>query len=213
MNALQKLPPAWHAEAKELLNANFDKIHLAFTDATKRAVWMGMFLNHIKAKGKEDGSIPHGQFGPWLEKNAAEIPYRTLHTYMQLAVGICEKGKFEICQFSTFAQTGELPPKIEKMIEGQSQQQLFLEYKNVDANGNPLKAGCAQGRRKPVDLTLDDAEETGDVADIRADIVMLADDDSDLKKASTANLLRLKTALKVLDLRIDDLLKTRKKTA
>jgi len=139
--------PAWHAEAKQLLTENFGKIHAAFTDATKRAVWMGMFLNHIKARGKEDGSIPHGQFGPWLEKNVPEVPIRTAQTYMNLATGVCEKGNFEIRQFSVFAQSGQLPPPIEKIVEGKTQQQLFLEFKNVDDEGNPRGKGQLPGSK------------------------------------------------------------------
>jgi len=118
----------WHGEAVKLLKDNFGKIHSAFTDATKRAVWMGMFLNHIKAKGKEDDTIPHGEFIPWLEKNVPEVPVRTAQTYMQLAVGVCEKGKFEIRQFSAFAQIGNLPPQIEKLVDGKTQEQLKFSF-------------------------------------------------------------------------------------
>ena len=145
--ALQKTAPKWHDEAKQLLAENFGKIHTAFQDATKRAVWLGMFLNHIKEKGKADESIPHGQFGPWLEKNVPEISRDTVATYMNLAKSVCEKGKFEISEFPKFAQLGHLPPKIEKMIEGQTQQQLFLEFKNVDGDGNPRKPGQQKGSK------------------------------------------------------------------
>lgn len=153
IKAIQKAPPRWHAEAAQLLTENFGAIHAAFTDATKRAVWMGMFLNHIKAKGKEDGSIPHGEFMPWLEKNVPDVPGRTARTYMKLADGVCEKNQIQIGQFSQFAGLpGHLPPKIEKAIEGQTQQQLFLSFKNVDENGDPLKAGCAPGKARKLTL-------------------------------------------------------------
>jgi hypothetical protein len=152
-NKLTKLAPAWHAEAAQMLNENFGKIHAAFTDATKRAVWMGMFLNYIKQRGKEDGSILHGEFGPWLEKTVPEVPWRTANTYMNLANGICEKGHFEIRQFSEFAGLpGHLPPKIEKAVEGKTQQQLFLQFKNVDEKGEPMKPGNAPGKRRTLSL-------------------------------------------------------------
>jgi len=118
----------WHGEAVQLLKDNFGKIHSAFTDATKRAVWMGMFLNHIKARGKADESIPHGEFGPWLEKNVPEISRTQINVYMDLAKGVCEKGKFEINGFRDFAQLGQLPPAIEKIVEGKTQEQLKFSF-------------------------------------------------------------------------------------
>ena len=166
-NKLQRIAPAWHAEAKQLLADNFAAIHVAFLDSTKKAVWLGIFLNQIKQRGKEDGSIPHGEFLPWLKKNLPEFSERQVRNYMNLATNICEKGKFQITEFPEFAQNGnncrfsvtELPEAIVKMIEGKTQQQLFLEFKNVDADGNPLKAGCKPGKSK---LT---QEELADIAD------------------------------------------------
>ena len=145
--ALQKLAPKWHDEAANLVNKHFNEIHRTFLDSTKKAVWLGLFLNDIKARGKEDGSIPHGQFGAWLENNVPDVSVRQAQTYMTLAANICEKGKFEIRDFRVFANKGELPPKIEKMIEGQTQQQLFLEFKNVDGDGNPRKPGQQKGSK------------------------------------------------------------------
>lgn len=171
-NKLQRVAPAWHADAAELLNENFGKIHAAFTDATKRAVWMGMFLNHIKAKGKEDGSIPHGQFESWMSANVPNVPHRTARTYMKLADGVCEKNEIQIGQFSRFADLpGHLPPTIEKAIEGQTQQQLFLSFKNVDENGDPLKPGCAPGKARKLTLA-EQAEAERVLVRERADDVM-----------------------------------------
>lgn len=161
-----------------MLNENFDKIHAAFTDSTKRAVWMGMFLNHIKAKGKEDGSIPHGQFVEWLKKTVPSFSKTQVNVYMRLAVSVCEKGKFEIADFESFATNGELPPKISKMIEGQSQQELFLQFKNVDTDGNPLKPGCSPGKRGPAKDS-DDDEETDFIDEVRSNIVDIADENDD----------------------------------
>jgi hypothetical protein len=152
-NKLTKLAPAWHAEAAQMLNENFGKIHAAFTDATKRAVWLGLFLNDIKARGKDDGSIPHGQFMDWCKNNIPDLSYTQLGVYMKLALEVCEKGHFQINGFREFAGLpGHLPPKIEKMIEGKTQQQLFLQFKNVDDKGEPMKPGNAPGKRRTLSL-------------------------------------------------------------
>jgi hypothetical protein len=66
---------------------------------------------------------------------------------MNLAVGVCEKNQFQIGQFSQFAETGVLPPKIQKMIEGHTQQELFMDYKNLDEDGNPRKRGQLPGAK------------------------------------------------------------------
>ena len=141
MKALTKTPPPWHQEAKQLLTENFEKIHLAFTDATKRAVWLGMFLNHIKARGKEDGSIPHGQFGKWLEQNVPDLDRKTISTYQRIANGVCEKGKFQNGNFSHFAEIGQLPPPIEQLVEGKTQQQLLINFGQIDDENPEVNAG------------------------------------------------------------------------
>lgn len=147
---LQKTAPEWHEEAKHMLLENFQRVHDLFTDATKRAIWMGMFINHIKQRGKEDKSIPHGQFGPWLEANVPQLNRDTVATYMRLATGVCEKGKFQISDFPNFARNGKLPPKIEELVEGKTQQQLFLEFKQADPEDleNPkAKRGQLKGSK------------------------------------------------------------------
>ncbi len=136
-NKLQKLPPSWHSEAVEMLTQNFEQIHRTFLDSTKRAVWLGLFLNHVKARGKEDGSIPHGEFGPWLQKNVPELNRDTCTTYMQLATNVAEKGNFQITEFPKFAQGGHLPPALENIVEGKTQAQLCFEFKREKAKLQP----------------------------------------------------------------------------
>ena len=131
MNKLQKSTPAWHAEAKQLLAENFARINSQFLDSTKKAVWLGLFLNHVKLRGKEDSSIPHGEFGPWLKKNLPEIHWDTVCTYMRFARDVCEKGKFQIRDFPKFADGGKLPESILQIIDGKTQQQLCLEFKQM----------------------------------------------------------------------------------
>lgn len=127
-----------------MLLENFERVHSLFTDATKRAVWMGMFLNHIKARGKEDKSIPHGQFRPWLAANLPNISNETVATYMRLATGVCETGKFQISDFLTFAKTGKLPDQIAQLVEGKTQQQLFMEFKQPDPEDPEKPRGKGQ---------------------------------------------------------------------
>jgi hypothetical protein len=150
MNKLTKSTPAWHAEAVELLNKNFNSIHTVFLDATKKAIWMGLFLAHIKARGKEDGSIPHGQFCPWLKKNVPDLSRDTVSSYLLLAKNVAEKGSFKIRDFPQFASNGQLPPSCLKVIEGKTQQQLFLEFKQgeTDDDGNlRAKRGQLKGSK------------------------------------------------------------------
>jgi hypothetical protein len=141
---LAKRIPAWHAEAAELLKQNFSSIHSSFLNSTKKAVWLGLFLNEIKRRGKKDKSIPHGGFGPWIKQNLPDIHWDTVCTYMRLGREVCEKGKFQISDFPEFAN-GELPPQALKLIEGKTQNQLFLEFKQVDED-DPSRA--KRGRLK-----------------------------------------------------------------
>ena len=149
---LQKTAPAWHAEAIEILTENASAIHETFLDSTKKALWLGLCLIHIKTRGKEDKSIPHGEFGRWLEKNLPSVPWNTCATYMRLARDVSEKGKFQIVDFPQFAHAGELPSSLLNIINGKTQLELFVEFKQarVDENGNMESvrgrtAGCEGG--------------------------------------------------------------------
>jgi hypothetical protein len=171
------MAPAWHAEAKQLLTENFGKIHRAFVDATQRAVWLGLFLVEVKERGKTDGSIPHGEFGPWLKRELPETHWDTVCTYMRLARSVAEKGEFQISDFLKFAEganlsvlqiidadNGSLPPKIrairnkiDDIVEGKTQQQLLLDMefkqakpgKNGDGELEPSR-GRRAGEGRPV---------------------------------------------------------------
>ena len=154
-NKLQKMAPAWHAEAKQIISEDFEKDHAKFLDSTKRAVWWGLFFNHVKQRGKEDKSIAHGGFGPWLKSNAPQISWESVCTYMRLARDVAEKGKFQISEFLKFAHNGELPETVLKIIEGKTQQQLFLEFKQVKKNAEGDFEACpgrreGEGGREPI---------------------------------------------------------------
>lgn len=170
--SLTKRVPAWHAEAKQILSSQFAAVHEAFVSATNRAVWLGLFLNYLKERGKEDGSIPHGEFGPWLGRELPDIPWRQAQRYMDLGRGVAEKGHFELADFCEFARDNkmdflrilkahDLSPKlleiketVERIVGGKTQVQLMLELKNVDAEGNPRGPGRLPGEGGRPALTL-----------------------------------------------------------
>jgi hypothetical protein len=144
---LQKGTPAWHADAIAMVKGNFAQIHNTFCDATKRAVWLGFFLITIKQRGKEDGSIPHGMFMPWMEKNLPEVGHSQAAVYQTLARNVAEKGKIQISDFRKFAEGGELPDKVIKLIEGKTQDQLMFSFKQVEERDgeNHAKRGRLKG--------------------------------------------------------------------
>jgi hypothetical protein len=146
-NKLQKIAPAWHGEAVTMLSENFAKIHSQFLDSTKQAVWLGLFLVHIKQRGKDDKSIPHGAFGPWLKDNLPNLSWDTICTYMRLAKDVAEKGKFQISEFRNFIGNGNLPVELLKIVEGKTQKQLFLEFKQVEM-GEDGEFRVKRGRSK-----------------------------------------------------------------
>jgi hypothetical protein len=162
MNPLQKIAPAWHKEAIELLDGNFSKIDDAFTDITTKAVWLGLFLNHIKFRGDKktgDGSIPHGELGPWMHKNLPAISWNRANTYMRLAKGVCGWGKFQIVDFPQFIEGRQLPPALLKIVEGKTQHQLFLEFKQVklgpDGEYNTARGNLPGNGGRPPEPKLD----------------------------------------------------------
>lgn len=154
---LTKRNPEWHAEARDLLQKNFNAIHTAFLDATKRAVWLGLFLNYIKARGKEDRSIPHGQFGPWLKANVPDLSRDTITTYMTIGAHVTMRSKLNLPKYgkSVICLQGELPASVLPLIEGKTQSQLFLEYKQARVEdfiatpkrGNLSGKGCTRDHR------------------------------------------------------------------
>jgi hypothetical protein len=178
VRSLTKLPPAWHAEAKQILRDNFASIHQTFLDSTNKAIWLGLFLEYVKTRGKEDGSIKHGEFGPWLEREVPEVPWRTARTYMSLARGVAEKGQFQIGQFSRFAEAANLsflqilnaealPPqlrefkeRVDQLVAGKTQQQLFLEFKQTKDGEHPARGRMPGDGGRP-------AAPVGDLAALR----------------------------------------------
>lgn len=127
----------------------------------RRVVALGIFCFEIKSK------LAHGQFQPWLTAHCPEISLRSLKAYMQLTTGVLEKCKISLKSFLAKGQSlpishsGEilslpdakvpneakpLREKICSLIDGKSQSQLFLEFKQVDEDEDEPKA--KRGRRK-----------------------------------------------------------------
>lgn len=146
---LTKEPPAWHAEVIGRIRAGFDEIHQQFYSASRRAVWLGIYLHQAKERGKADKSIPHGQFGPWLKNNLPDLSRDTVAVYMTIGRGVLEKAKLSFSKFgkSEFCHDGKLPEKIESLIAGKNQQALFLEFKQAEEIEDGILAP-KRGRRK-----------------------------------------------------------------
>ena len=142
MTKLAKNNPDWLVEAKGILNKDFGVIHTAMLDAAKRAAWLGLFLNYVKERGKKDGSIPHGQFGPWLKTNLPDLNRDTIAVYMAIGRNIADKAKLEYSKFGTsdICHRGELPAEALKLVEGKTQSQLFLEFKHSEIKNDTLVA-------------------------------------------------------------------------
>lgn len=140
--------PDWLNEAKDLLHQNFGAIHSCFLDAAKRAAWLGLFLNYVKERGKQDGSIPHGQFGPWLKNNLPDLNRDTIAMYMSIGRNVAEKAKIEFQKYgkSEICHRGELPEPVLKLVEGKTQYQLLPEYRQTEIKDDTLIS--KRGRRK-----------------------------------------------------------------
>ena len=154
---ISRRAPAWHAEAAQLIRDNFADISKALFDATRRAVWLGLLLQQVKARGKADGSIPHGQFQRWIERNLPDLPCRTATFYLTIGKGVLESAKLPApkTQSLPFCPPGRLPKEVEPLIAGKTQQQLFLEFKQakvkddyfLPARGNHSGKGCTKEMR------------------------------------------------------------------
>lgn len=144
-------PPTWHEEAKAVLQQNFSAVHSALVDATKRAAWLGLFLNYIKARGKQDGSIPHGTFRKWLNKNLPDLGYTQVAVYMTIGRGIAERLEFNQANIrkADIYLRGELPKKVVSFIADKTQNQLYLEFKQSKIQDDQVVP--ARGRIKGSD--------------------------------------------------------------
>ena len=148
--------PDWHKEAVGLIQQNFTAVTSAFLDATRRAAWLGLFLNYVKVRGKQDKSIPHGQFRPWLKSNLPDVSTSQACFYMTLGRNLAEKASLQMSgnrNFATVVNAGQIPESVEKLISGKTQNALFLEYKQAEENRDELllkpKRGNLSGKGNP----------------------------------------------------------------
>ncbi len=112
--------------------------------------------------------LPHGQFQNWLEANCPGLSYRSLAAYMQLTKNVLEKcgfrtlgayfksaeplhfshgGEILLLPDAGFPEAGKpIREKICAVIDGKTQSQLFLEFKQVDEDGEKPKRGRLKGQ-------------------------------------------------------------------
>ena len=153
MDKLTKLPPPWHQEAAGWINTNFEAINTEFVRGAKKAAMFGMFIVALKAKGKADGSIPHGQFEAWREKWCPTISARQLQSYAAQWRELAETLRITTGEVIACAERKQLPEKAEAMVEGKTQRQLMLhfrEMREVDGELEPRvgRAGGSGGSRR-----------------------------------------------------------------
>jgi hypothetical protein len=142
MPKLTKRAPDWHQDAAGLIRENFDLIHTSFLNATRRAAWLGLFLNYVKIRGKQDGTIPHGQFGPWLEQHIPDLSRSQLGAYLTMGLRLAEKAKIQISdnrKFATVVNAGEIPEPVAALIDNKTQNALFLEFKQAELKDDYLR--------------------------------------------------------------------------
>jgi len=103
---LEKQSPAWHAKVIAEINREFAEMNELSETARRRRARLGLMLIWLKEAGKADGSIPHGMFGPWMDKNLPGIPRTTAGNYISEANSICDLLKWQKTQIGLF----ETPP-------------------------------------------------------------------------------------------------------
>jgi hypothetical protein len=104
MSKVTKQAPAWHAQAIAEINREFAETNALTESARRRRARLGLMLIWVKEMGKADGSIPHGQFGPWVE--GTELPRRTAGDYITEARSVLDLLRWQNGEIRHF----ELPP-------------------------------------------------------------------------------------------------------
>lgn len=162
MSKLTNQPPKWHAEVAAEIAREYVETNELNESARKRRARIGLMLIWVKEAGKADGSIPHGQFGPWLEKHLPKMPRATVGDYITEGKSICGLLHWklgELPQFKTAphlllsAKADELKgadkehhTKLVKVIDQQSHFRAVTEYKQVELKDDATVPKV--GRRK-----------------------------------------------------------------
>ena len=170
-NKISRVVPEWLAAVAAELNRDFIEIEALLATAETRRLYLGLKLIWVKEMGKEDGSIPHGQFIPWLKMNCPHIPDRSARRYMGDARNAMKALKWQNGQIGRFEvpphrlleiPEGELKPKSREqrqllldLANGQGKLQPVTDYKQVeyfDDGEREVKLGRRKGEggRRPL---------------------------------------------------------------
>ena len=202
MSKISKMAPAWHADAIAELKKDFIEINALEMSAAKRRAYLGLKFHYVKERGRDDGSIPFGQFEDWVHRNCKEIPDRSRRRYMNEAESLVERMGWQIGQIGRF----EIPPH--KLIElptanlpaaEQQSQQLLLElvedrserfgaittYKQIGADGK-TRRGQLPGSKGLTKLDRMLANQRKEKANLESCIVQIPGVCMWLKKYSNA---------------------------
>lgn len=109
MSKLTKISP-WHEKFAAVINTQFADVDELFRKALDQKVKIGFLLVMAKEQGKADGSIPHGQFGPFLEKMCPNTSWQRICECMKMARNIAQAGDFQISGFRKFAAGRDFEP-------------------------------------------------------------------------------------------------------
>lgn len=102
MSKLRKISPAWHADAIAHAKREFGEFAPLNETIRRKRARLGLMLIYIKERGKSDNSIPHGQFGPWLEENLPDIPRSTAGLCITEGNSICDLLRWQISKIWNF---------------------------------------------------------------------------------------------------------------
>jgi len=153
--AVQKKGPKWHKQVAAELIKEFRETNELSEKARHRRLRLGFMFLFVKEMGKEDESIPHGQFVPWLEANCPAIPRRTSTDYMTEAKSVCELVGWQVADVIKLKPHKLLGSasesdrkKHEKFFEIINQKGSFravTEYKQVDEETGQPRVGRLPG--------------------------------------------------------------------
>lgn len=162
MSKLAKIAPAWHAQVAAEYNREAAETNELDETARRRRIRQGLMLIWIKEQGKADGSIPHGQFGPWLEKWCKGTPRATAGDRITEAKSVLDLLRWQISEIRNFETSPhrllaaksedlkgvekERQAKLLKIIDQQSHFRAVTQYKQVELKDDATVPKI--GRRK-----------------------------------------------------------------
>ena len=160
MSKLTKLSPSLKVVADDVAAQKLRELLKDADDGFRRVVKVGLYIEWIAA------NLEHGQFRPWLEAHAPEVPHRTIYNWRSLAKSLCEWSGLKFAMMANLPMNADklldcpikdLSPVLQKVRakmdealgESHSAKQLFLhlgiKQSEIDSNGYPK---AKLGRRK-----------------------------------------------------------------